>query len=234
MYLTASSSSGSKYYDLVARRQSYIANRWQEDVPTYSLIDVTETTMTINTYRTDNNSKIDDTVTIVKTADTTALGQKIDEIETAIGNGTLVEKDYTAESWAALSNAIETAKNVKAGVTSTQTEVDEALQALETAYQGLVKAPAQEQPKDDGKQDNSQTDEKQDKVTTVDKKDDPSTGHKQLTDDHDTVPTAAKVSKVKTGDEAQTALWTIVCIAGIAACGAGIFFYKRMEKKREQ
>ena len=46
LYLTASSSSGSKYYDLVSRQQSYIASRWQEDVPTYSLIDVTETTMT--------------------------------------------------------------------------------------------------------------------------------------------------------------------------------------------
>ena len=38
LYLTASSSSGSKYYDLTARQQSYIASRWQEDVPTYSLI----------------------------------------------------------------------------------------------------------------------------------------------------------------------------------------------------
>ena len=48
MYLTAGSSSGSKYYDLVPRQQSYIANRWQQDVPTYSVIDVTETTLTLN------------------------------------------------------------------------------------------------------------------------------------------------------------------------------------------
>lgn len=67
LYLTASSSSGSKYYDLVARKQSYIANRWQEDVPTYSLINVNGDALTINTYRTDNNSLIDNTVTIVKT-----------------------------------------------------------------------------------------------------------------------------------------------------------------------
>ena len=33
MYLTAGSSSGSKYYDLVPRQQTYIANRWQQDVP---------------------------------------------------------------------------------------------------------------------------------------------------------------------------------------------------------
>ncbi len=67
LYLTASSSSGSKYYDLVARKQSYIENRWQEDVPTYSLINVNGDSLTINTYRTDNNSLIDNTVTIIKT-----------------------------------------------------------------------------------------------------------------------------------------------------------------------
>lgn len=67
LYMTASSSSGSKYYDLVARQQSYIANRWQEDVPTYSVIDMTEDSFTINTYRTDTDEKIDDTFKIVKT-----------------------------------------------------------------------------------------------------------------------------------------------------------------------
>lgn len=50
LYMTAGSSSGSKYYDLVPRQQSYIANRWQQDVPTYSVIDITDTTFTINTY----------------------------------------------------------------------------------------------------------------------------------------------------------------------------------------
>lgn len=68
LYMTANSSSGSKYYDLVARKQSYIANRWQEDVPTYSIVDMTENTFTINTYRTDTNEKIDDTFTIQKGA----------------------------------------------------------------------------------------------------------------------------------------------------------------------
>lgn len=66
LYMTANSSSGSKYYDLVPRMQTYIANRWQEDTPTYSVIDVTDHTLTINTYRTDNGEKIDDTFTIVK------------------------------------------------------------------------------------------------------------------------------------------------------------------------
>lgn len=66
LYMTANSSSGSKYYDLVPRMQSYIANRWQEDVPTYSVIDIDADSFTINTYRTDTDEKIDETFTIVK------------------------------------------------------------------------------------------------------------------------------------------------------------------------
>ena len=66
LYMTAGSSSGSKYYDLVPRQQSYISNRWQQDVPTYSVIDITDTTFTINTYRTDTEEKIDETFSIAK------------------------------------------------------------------------------------------------------------------------------------------------------------------------
>lgn len=66
LYMTAGSSSGSKYYDLVPRQQNYIANRWQQDVHTYSVIDITDTTFTINTYRTDTEEKIDETFSIAK------------------------------------------------------------------------------------------------------------------------------------------------------------------------
>lgn len=66
LYMTANSSSGSKYYDLTSRMQSYVAGRWQEDIPTYSVVDITDTTFTINTYRTDTNEKIDTQFTIVK------------------------------------------------------------------------------------------------------------------------------------------------------------------------
>lgn len=71
LYMTANSSSGSKYYDLVPRMQSYIAKRWQEDVPTYSIVDMTDDSLTINTYRTDNGQAIDDSFTIKKTEEST-------------------------------------------------------------------------------------------------------------------------------------------------------------------
>lgn len=67
LYMTANSASGSKYYDLVTRKQSYIASRWQEDVPTYSTIHISDTEFSIDTYRTDNGEKIDDTFKITKT-----------------------------------------------------------------------------------------------------------------------------------------------------------------------
>lgn len=67
LYMTANSASGSKYYDLVTKQQAYVESRWQEDVPTYSTIDISDTTFKINTYRTDNGAKIDETFTITKT-----------------------------------------------------------------------------------------------------------------------------------------------------------------------
>ena len=85
MYLTAGSSSGSKYYDLVPRQQTYIAHRWQEDVPTYSVVDVTENSLTINTYRTDNDEKIDETFSITKSkGDTTSLNAEIKASESIV------------------------------------------------------------------------------------------------------------------------------------------------------
>ena len=75
LYMTANSSSGSKYYDLTGRQQSYIAARWQEDVPTYSVVDITDDTFTINTYRTDTNEMIDSTYTIKKVDVSSAKSQ---------------------------------------------------------------------------------------------------------------------------------------------------------------
>ena len=90
LYMTAGSSSGSKYYDLVPRQQSYIANRWQQDVPTYSVIDITDTTFTINTYRTDTEEKIDETFSIAKVDESDNKNQTDDkkQLTTAKKNNT--------------------------------------------------------------------------------------------------------------------------------------------------
>lgn len=67
LYMTAGSSSGSKYYDLTPRKQTYIASRWQEDVPTYSVVDIDSESFTHQHLPDRYQRKIDEQVRIVKT-----------------------------------------------------------------------------------------------------------------------------------------------------------------------
>jgi len=72
LYMTANSASGSKFYELIASQQDYVAERSQNWLPSYSVISLSEDTFTIDTYQiTDDGKteKIDDTFTIRKTAD---------------------------------------------------------------------------------------------------------------------------------------------------------------------
>ena len=235
LYLTAGSSSGSKHYDLVARQQSYVASRWQEDVPTYSLIDVTETTMTINTYRADNGSKIDDTVTIVKTADTAALNTEIDKINAEIENGTLAEADYTSESWTAFQTALENAKKVNEDVTAIQAEKDSALENLIAARNGLAKKPV-ETSKEDNKDTNATTNQNGNGSGNGQTADQNKSGNTQPVIQDKNVKTADKAantstSKVKTADENDAVLYAIICALGIGAVGTAFYYRRKYEKE---
>ena len=71
LYMTANSASGSKYYELINTQQDYIANRSQNWLPSYSVINMSSNAFSITTYQiTDNGAveTIDDTFTIYKTA----------------------------------------------------------------------------------------------------------------------------------------------------------------------
>ncbi len=65
LYLTANSSSGSKYYNLKPDPEPYAAKREQLKVPTFMNVDVTPTNLTFTTYRVDTMA-VTDTYTIVK------------------------------------------------------------------------------------------------------------------------------------------------------------------------
>ena len=70
LYMTANSASGSKYYELTAVQQDYIANRSQNWLPSYSVINMDSDDFSITTYQiTDSGSveTIDSTFTIHKT-----------------------------------------------------------------------------------------------------------------------------------------------------------------------
>lgn len=143
MYLTAGSSSGSKYYDLVPRQQTYIASRWQQDVPTYSVIDVTETTLTLNTYRTDTDEPIDTQFMLVKSADHSQLADLISQAET------LSADDYTADSYSVMQQALEAAKAVNDDAEATTEELTNAYTALKSAMDALEEKPVQTPAGDD-------------------------------------------------------------------------------------
>lgn len=66
LYMEANSSTGSKFYDLIASQQNYIASRSQTWTPTYSVVDVTNNTLTINTFDVSTGNKIDTPYTISK------------------------------------------------------------------------------------------------------------------------------------------------------------------------
>lgn len=73
LYMSANSASGSKFYELIAAQQDYIANRSQNWLPSYSVINMTETSFSIDTYQiTDGGKaeKIDETFAIEKDAST--------------------------------------------------------------------------------------------------------------------------------------------------------------------
>lgn len=146
MYVTAGSSSGSKYYDLVPRQQSYIANRWQEDVPTYSVISVNDDALTLNTYRCDTNEKIDTSFTISKgKEDLAQLQSTIDSASKELTG------DYTKDSLAQLQTAIDQAKTLDTKKNLTKTDFANAIKSVTDAKNALVKnvheAPKAEAPK---------------------------------------------------------------------------------------
>ena len=69
LYMTANSASGSKFYELAATQQDYVAERSQNWLPSYSVITMDGSSFSIDTYQiTDEGKaeKIDDTFTINK------------------------------------------------------------------------------------------------------------------------------------------------------------------------
>ena len=70
LYMTANSASGSKYYELIASQQDYIAARSQNWLPSWSVISLSEDTFSIDTYQLTadgSTEKIDETFSIQKT-----------------------------------------------------------------------------------------------------------------------------------------------------------------------
>lgn len=125
LYMEANSATGSKYYNLISTQHDYIAERSQTWTPTYSVVNVTSDSFTINTYDVNTGDKIDNSFTITKKAedkkdDTTKDNVAVKSIKLNKTRVTLAKgKKVTLKATVATSNA--TDKNVT--FTSSNTKV---------------------------------------------------------------------------------------------------------------
>lgn len=202
LYMTAGSSSGSKYYDLVPRQQSYIASRWQQDVPTYTVVDVSDASITLNTYRTDTDEPIDTTFTMVKSASQADLSALIEQAQA------LSADQYTDESFAALTAALDGAIAVNTDISASETDISNAYTALKTAIDNLV--PIQTQPSID-----------QNIPSTVPNTNDTASG----------VNVKPSEENINTGVEAD---YTAIVVAGaviVFAVGGSVLYFRKRKVK---
>ncbi|MCD8120312.1 MAG: metallophosphoesterase family protein, partial [Lachnospiraceae bacterium] len=100
MYITTGSGSGSKYYNLLSYTPYYIAERTNDFLPSFSIVDFTETSLTISTYDYDGNAYAD-SFTIYKTSDDVSYSE-VEEMAAAVDTSL-----YTTESVAAFETALE-------------------------------------------------------------------------------------------------------------------------------
>ena len=92
LYMTANSASGSKFYELINPQQTYIAQRSQNWLPSYSIISMTGDSFSIVTYQITDTGKveaIDQPFTIEKTGSTVSAGA-------ALSRGETLERIYNA------------------------------------------------------------------------------------------------------------------------------------------
>lgn len=66
VYITLGSSTGSKFYKKTDELNRNTAYRFDKKIPTYSIMDINRNSIKINTYRVDNDEKIDETISIFK------------------------------------------------------------------------------------------------------------------------------------------------------------------------
>lgn len=113
LYMTANSASGSKYYDTVKTQQYFISNMSQQALPTYSVIQMTDSSFTISTYAVNAGGSVTDTgdtLTIVKNADKDSLLSLINDAQEKV-DGTDPET-VTSSSLTALQQALDAANTL--------------------------------------------------------------------------------------------------------------------------
>lgn len=239
VYFEANSATGSKYYQLIGTQQDYIAARCQSWRPTYSVIDITDTTLTVKTYDAASNEElvadggVKTAYTIVKQADKTALGIEITKAEAAYDTAKKAG-NYTEASLKALEDTIAAAKAISEKEESTTTDVASAVTALQEAVKGLTVADnngnngaGTQDNNGAGTQDNSGAGTQDNNVAGAQ---DNNAADAGASGNQDTKAVEAADNTVKTGDTSKAAVWYTV--AGLSMAGAaGIILVDRKKKK---
>ena len=235
VYFEANSATGSKYY-----QQNYIAARSQSWRPTYSVIDFTETTLTVKTYDAATNTElvadgnIKTSYTIVKSVEKEDLKKEIESAEVKLGE-VKAAGTYTEESVQKLSDTIDAAKAIYENAESTTTDVASAVTSLQEAVSALKAVDNGENGNDTDNNissgDSTSDGNNAGNAGTAD--DNAGTSGNGQTSGNSTTQTGTATtakSNVQTGDNAfPTVLWFSLGAASLAGLG----YIAVTEKKRK-
>ncbi len=239
-YFEANSATGSKYYQLIGTQQNYIAARSQSWRPTYSVIDFTETTLTVKTYDAATNTElvadgnIKTSYTIVKSVEKEDLKKEIESAEVKLGE-VKAAGTYTEESVQKLSDTIDAAKAIYENAESTTTDVASAVTSLQEAVSALKAVDNGENGNDTDNNissgDSTSDGNNAGNAGTAD--DNAGTSGNGQTSGNSTTQTGTATtakSNVQTGDNAfPTVLWFSLGAASLAGLG----YIAVTEKKRK-
>lgn len=240
VYFEANSATGSKYYQLIGTQQNYIAARSQSWRPTYSVIDFTETTLTVKTYDAATNTElvadgnIKTSYTIVKSVEKEDLKKEIESAEVKLGE-VKAAGTYTEESVQKLSDTIDAAKAIYENAESTTTDVASAVPSLQEAVSALKAVDNGENGNDTDNNissgDSTSDGNNAGNAGTAD--DNAGTSGNGQTSGNSTTQTGTATtakSNVQTGDNAfPTVLWFSLGAASLAGLG----YIAVTEKKRK-
>lgn len=240
VYFEANSATGSKYYQLIGTQQNYIAARSQSWRPTYSVIDFTETTLTVKTYDAATNTElvadgnIKTSYTIVKSVEKEDLKKEIESAEVKLGE-VKAAGTYTEESVQKLSDTIDAAKAIYENAESTTTDVASAVTSLQEAVSALKAVDNGENGNDTDNNissgDSTSDGNNAGNAGTAD--DNAGTSSNGQTSGNSTTQTGTATtakSNVQTGDNAfPTVLWFSLGAASLAGLG----YIAVTEKKRK-
>lgn len=240
VYFEANSATGSKYYQLIGTQQNYIAARSQSWRPTYSVIDFTETTLTVKTYDAATNTElvadgnIKTSYTIVKSVEKEDLKKEIESVEVKLGE-VKAAGTYTEESVQKLSDTIDAAKAIYENAESTTTDVASAVTSLQEAVSALKAVDNGENGNDTDNNissgDSTSDGNNAGNAGTAD--DNAGTSGNGQTSGNSTTQTGTATtakSNVQTGDNAfPTVLWFSLGAASLAGLG----YIAVTEKKRK-